>query len=221
MEELKALVHKLENECGEKEQIKILQEIGDKLLTEYSIVIGNEKIEPLRVEAYYYPYNDAQKFFDPSVHPSSVKINNFGRLYFIEPRYGYPGVDLCLSLGDYYLSYLIKNSRIGDTLFKQTALYDKYQQQWYEIQKMDVIHREPNNNKVVFHTSRVGLTEARTKFAHESLASMIDINTKDFYDYERNYGKEWTFEAYLNEHKVDDIPAFCREHLGYCPRRQK
>ena len=58
MEDLKCLVKKLEQTSNEKEQIRLLQEIGNKLLTEYVIVIPtlNVTIEPLRVEAYYYPY---------------------------------------------------------------------------------------------------------------------------------------------------------------------
>ena len=60
MEDLKCLVKKLEQTSNEKEQIRLLQAIGDKLLTEYVIVIPtlNVTIEPLRVEAYYYPYNN-------------------------------------------------------------------------------------------------------------------------------------------------------------------
>lgn len=67
MEDLKCLVKKLEQTSNEKEQIRLLQEIGNKLLTEYVIVIPtlNVTIEPLRVEAYYYPYNDTSKFDDP------------------------------------------------------------------------------------------------------------------------------------------------------------
>ena len=55
MEDLKCLVKKLEQTSNEKEQIRLLQAIGDKLLTEYVIVIPtlNVTIEPLRVEAYY------------------------------------------------------------------------------------------------------------------------------------------------------------------------
>ena len=118
MDELKSIVKDLENEKGEEKQIALLQNIESKLLNEYNIVISDTTIEPLRVEAYYYPYEDKCKFNDPCAHKSTKKINNFGKLYFIEERYGYPGIDLCLSLGNYYLSFLIKNSRIGDTLYK-------------------------------------------------------------------------------------------------------
>ena len=180
MEDLKCLVKKLEKTSNEKEQIRLLQEIGDKLLTEYVIVIPtlNVTIEPLRVEAYYYPYNDTSKFDDPCAHPSSTKVNNFGHLYFIEEKYGYPGVDLCLSLGDYYLSFLIKNSRVDGKLFKQMDLYEAYQGDWQEIQKVDVLHRIDNNRKMVLYTSRVGLKESRTKFFHEKLAAVTEIDNQ-------------------------------------------
>ena len=133
MDELRQLVCDLENERDTNKQITKLQEIGRKLLTEYVIKFRNIVIEPLRVEAYYYPYNDTSKFDDPCAHPSSTKVNNFGHLYFIEGKYGYPGVDLCLSLGDYYLSFLIKNSRVDGKLFKQMDLYEEYQNDWKEI----------------------------------------------------------------------------------------
>lgn len=85
------------------------------------------------------------------------KINNFGKLYFIEERYGYPGIDLCLSLGNYYLSFLIKNSRIGDTYYKQMDLFDRFQDKRDEIETMDVLERVKNKEQIVFKTSRVGL----------------------------------------------------------------
>ena len=198
MEDLKRLVKKLEQTSNEKEQIRLLQEIGNKLLTEYVIVIPtlNVTIEPLRVEAYYYPYNDTSKFDDPCAHPSSTKVNNFGHLYFIEEKYGYPGVDLCLSLGDYYLSFLIKNSRVDGKLFKQMDLYEAYQGDWQEIQKVDVLHRIDNNHKMVLYTSRVGLKESRTK-----------------YDWEKGFGKLRTIASYLVENGIEETDENIRSIL--------
>ena len=54
MEEMKNLVKELEQEYDDKRQVKILQEIGKKLINEYEIKIGEFTIEPLLVEAYYY-----------------------------------------------------------------------------------------------------------------------------------------------------------------------
>ena len=83
MNELKEIVRELETERNEEKQIDLLQQIGAKLLNEYNIVIHEDIIEPLRVEAYYFPFDDENKFNDPCAHKSSRKINNFGKLYFI------------------------------------------------------------------------------------------------------------------------------------------
>lgn len=210
LQELRCWVSRLETEYNEKEQIQILQKIGELLLTEYEICIRDgEIIEPLRVEAYYYPYRIPDKFKDPCAHPSSKKIGAFGKLYFIENQYGYPGVDLCLSQGDYYLSFLIKNSHIGDEYFKQMDLFDRFQDRWQEIEQ-DIILRKrtkPFSDSPVFNTSRVGLKAERTKFAHEKLASVIEIQHRN-YDWEKGYGKLWTVANYLVEHNLkpdDDI----------------
>lgn len=122
MENLIDLVEQLENEqikLDEKEQIKILQEIEEKLINEYEIIVGNLVIEPLLVEAYYF---DEKYFPDISVHSANSskaptymlarerQKNNFGELYV---HYGKnDGIDIVLSKGDYYLSFLIKNALI-------------------------------------------------------------------------------------------------------------
>lgn len=208
LQELRDLVSELEAEHDEKKQIKILLDISELLLTEYEVHISDgEIIEPLRVEAYYYPYRTPNKFNDPCAHPSSKKIGVFGKLYFIESQYGYPGVDLCLSLGDYFLSFLIKNSHIGDKFFKQMDLFDRFQGRWQEIEQAVVLRKKskPLSDSPVFHTSRIGLKENRTKFAHEMLASVIEIQ-RCKYDWEKGYGKLWTVANYLAEHdlKADD-----------------
>lgn len=163
MDDLRKIVKELEEEKNEDKQIALLQHIESTLLNEYNIVIKDTIIEPLRVEAYYYPFNDECKFNDPCAHKCTKKINNFGKLYFIEERYGYPGIDLCLSLGNYYLSFLIKNSRIGDTYYKQMDLFDRFQDKRDEIETMDVLERVKNKEQIVFKTSRVGLKKSETK----------------------------------------------------------
>ena len=130
MEELKKWVEKLEKVCNEKEQIRILQTLGKKLINEYRIEIGNVIIEPLLVEAYYYHKG---KFEDTSIHAAkeskanTYKLarcrqkNNFGKLYV---HYGTKdGIDIVLSRReDYYLSFLIKAARIGNIAVKQCGV---------------------------------------------------------------------------------------------------
>ena len=215
MEELKKIVKNLEEERDEGKQIALLQHIESKLLNEYNIVIKDNIIEPLRVEAYYYPFNDECKFNDPCAHKSTKKINNFGKLYFIEERYGYPGIDLCLSLGNYYLSFLIKNSRIGDTYYKQMDLFDKFQDKRYEIETMDVLEKVKNKEQIVFKTSRVGLKESKTEFAHKLLASVIELKNSSEYDWERGFGKERMVADYMVENNIPGTDENIKALLGY------
>lgn len=125
MDKLRELVENLEEEKNDKKQEKILQNIGKLLLTEYIIQIGNWTIKPLLVEAYYYNSN----FKDNSVHAANEsnantyelararQENNFGELYV---HYGTKdGIDVVLSNGKYYLSFLIKNALINNKFAAQ------------------------------------------------------------------------------------------------------
>lgn len=215
MDELKKLVENLGKENDEKKQITLLQQIESKLLNEYNIVIEDTVIEPLRLEAYYYPFENKGKFDDPCAHKCTKKINNFGKLYFIEERYGYPGIDICLSLGNYYLSFLIKNSRIEDTYYKQMDLFDRFQDKRNEIEIMDVLEKVKNKEQIVFKTSRVGLKKSKTKFAHELLASVIELKNSSGYDFERGYGKEWIVANYMFENNIPETDENIKTLLGY------
>ena len=125
MDKLRELVENLEEGKNDKKQEKILQNIGKLLLTEYIIQIGNLTIKPLLVEAYYYNSN----FKDNSVHAANEsnantyelararQENNFGELYV---HYGTKdGIDVVLSNGKYYLSFLIKNALINNKFAAQ------------------------------------------------------------------------------------------------------
>lgn len=128
MDKLRKLVENLEEEKNDKKQEKILQNIGKLLLTEYIIQIGNLTIKPLLVEAYYYNSN----FKDDSVHAANEsnantyelararQENNFGELYV---HYGTKdGIDVVLSNGKYYLSFLIKNALINNKFAAQCKI---------------------------------------------------------------------------------------------------
>lgn len=221
MDELEKLVRNLEKERNVPKQIALLQLIESKLLNEYDIVISDTVIEPLRLEAYYYPFNDTTKFNDHCAHKSAKKINNFGKLYFIEERYGYPGIDLCLSLGEYYLSFLIKNSRIGDKYYKQIDLFERFQDRRDEIEAMNVLKKVQNKNKIVFKTSRVGLSESKTEFAHELLASVVELD-KFHHDYgfatsfSNGFAKEWMVAKYMAENDIPVTDENIKSLLGSC-----
>lgn len=215
MERLRALVCELERAESEGEIIGKLQELGGLLLTDYEIRIsGGEVLRPLWVEAYYYPYRTPERFNDPAAHPSPKKLGAFGKLYFIESRYGFPGVDLCLSQGDYYLSFLIKRSRMGERFFKQLDLFGHLRERREELEGRALLRRtaERRSQSPVFHTSRIGLRESRTKFAHAPLASVVDLQNP--YNWERGYGKVWTVANYLAEHRLAAEDEIIKELLG-------
>ena len=92
------------------------------------IEVNGLKIYPVEVEIYYYKENifdcglchknELQKGFDTD------KNKRFGKLYFHRTgknkgnkiNTGQGGLDICLSLGDYYLSVLIRSAYINDKL---------------------------------------------------------------------------------------------------------
>ena len=108
------LVRQLENTSEKTAQVKILQEIGKKLLTEYVIKVGDITIKPLWVEAYYSDTNTG--FVDEAVHGNECQKNRYGVLYFHHKTDDQrSGVDICLSCGNYYLSYLLKYTLVNGT----------------------------------------------------------------------------------------------------------
>ena len=108
LSELRGTVRQLENTLVEAAQLTLLQKLGDLLLTRCCLDLGEGGLLiPLWVEAYYYRPG---RFEDPSVHRSPGQMDRFGRLYL--HRKGYGGADICLSLGDYYLSCLVKYSLV-------------------------------------------------------------------------------------------------------------
>ena len=225
LKDLHDLVSKLEKVKDKAEQINILQKINEKLLTEYEIHISEDEIlHPLRVEAYYYPDQDPDKFNDCCAHLSPKKKNNFGGLYFIEDRYGYPGIDICLSKGDYYLSFLIKNSYLNsysleDPGFRQMDLFERFKNRWEELEaKRDILRKKdvPDGTEPVFKTLRVGLKKEATEFSHELLASLIKIERKNewFGGFADGFGKLWMVANYLIEHDLKADDETIRRLLG-------
>lgn len=139
MEKLEKLVKELAPESNgesteeitEEKQIKTLQDIGKLLLTEYIIQVGDLTIKPLLVEAYYYhqgKFNDSNShgFGDKKIDKKCREqlSDNFNRFYFHEKK-GRGGVDVCLSKGDYCLSFLIKVALINGKVYKQIDIYNK------------------------------------------------------------------------------------------------
>ena len=221
MKRLQGKVDKLAKTNSKDEQVKILQEINDSLLSEYELKIEDKKgcfyIEPLRVEAYYY---HPEKFEDSNAHTDDKQKNNFGKLYI--HRKGRGGVDICLSNSEeYYLSFLIKNSQIrtdnndGEPFLRQRALKEMLK----DIEGIDdqnvLAEKVQKSEEIVYRTVRKGLISKCYK--NEYLASLIKID--NLYDFEPGYGKGKIVVDYVRQNEsIKDIAKFsakCRELLGY------
>ena len=201
-------------DCGRYKRVKQLQKICDTLLNEYVVKVGDMTIEPLRLEAYYY---HPGKFEDPSVHKKPEQ-KTFACLYLhkegetrLEEK-GIGGVDICLSCGDYYLSFLIKNSRIikeGEPegeLCKQIRLNEKLNALGGAT-NAELVERSDKEKQRIFHTVRVGL--GGKLFAQELLASVKEIRLNmetnpPFYDWAKGFGMENLIAEYLYEHPEED-----------------
>lgn len=247
--DLKSSVDRLMKESDENEQIKILQEIGKKLLTEYVIRIGDITVKPLWVEAYYYdgknkaeedknaPEGWKTKFRDPFIHGADAQKgeDHFGKLYFHHKKDdSRSGIDLCLSSGEYYLSFLLKYSLVNDAYTTQSQLSGKIRKQYEaltEEQKSCILRYESRETDKVVFTARVGLKadsekDSSRKEAKEAYSKFELAAVRDFHiQYPEKVSlpnKENLIKKYLNENDSGiDKAEFCRIHLGYCPKEYK
>ena len=196
MDELRELVKNLEKENDEKKQEKILQNIGKLLLTEYIIQIGNLTIKPLLVEAYYY---NNSNYKDNSVHAANEsnantyelararQENNFGELYV---HYGTKdGIDVVLSNGNYYLSFLIKNALINNKFAAQCRVSQILCGNCDYIDKCDkginfkyygtkiLMHRDNTDNSEIVFVKRKGL---KNEYKNKLLAALPIYKIKNY-----------------------------------------
>lgn len=227
MEELKKLVCKLEKATGENEQIGVLQKIGEKLVSEYEIRIFNLTIRPLWVEAYYY---HQEHFPDCNTHMSEKQKGpeHFGHIYFHDNGRG--GFDLCLSKGDYYLSFLLKATLINQKFCKQTDIYEILDKTGYSIQKIEnetgIVHKLEHIDEkeeficakrvnlkkscyvdallAVVPRSALAVPEHDFEFAHKSLLETVYEYMKDYIASHPDLSKK--------EYKTE-----CTKTFGWCP----
>lgn len=174
MDRLEQLVRslELENNRNSEKQIAILQEIGKKLLAEYVIKVGDITIKPLWIEAYY--SNANTEFVDASVHGNErQKMHNI--LYFHHKTNDQrSGVDVCLSYGDYYLSYLLKYTMVDGVFTTQSALSAKISLELRD--ETGVLFFAPNPTDKIQFTKRIGIATGDYKDAE--LAIVRDVNQR-------------------------------------------
>lgn len=168
------LINQLTSTHDKDAQVNFLQEIGKKLLTEYVIKVGDITIKPLWVEAYYSDTNTG--FVDESVHGNECQKNQYGALYFHHKTDDQrSGVDICLSCGNYYLSYLLKYTLVNGIFKSQAQLSSMIPHELRGTAK-NVLVKEQNPAEVMVCTKRIGIMSSAYKDA--DLAIARDINQR-------------------------------------------
>ena len=168
------LINQLTSTHDKDAQVNFLQEIGKKLLTEYVIKIGDITIKPLWVEAYYSDTNTG--FVDEAVHGNECQKNQYGALYFHHKTDDQrSGVDICLSCGNYYLSYLLKYTLVNGISKSQAQLSSMIPHGLRGTAK-NVLVKEQNPAEVMVCTKRIGIMSSAYKDA--DLAITRDINQR-------------------------------------------
>ena len=168
------LINQLTSTHDKDAQVNFLQEIGKKLLTEYVIKVGDITIKPLWVEAYYSDTNTG--FVDEAVHGNECRKNQYGALYFHHKTDDQrSGVDICLSCGNYYLSYLLKYTLVNGIFKSQAQLSSMIPHELRGTAK-NVLVKEQNPAEVMVCTKRIGIMSSAYKDA--DLAIARDINQR-------------------------------------------
>ena len=197
------LINQLTSTHDKDAQVNFLQEIGKKLLTEYVIKIGDITIKPLWVEAYYSDTNTG--FVDEAVHGNECQKNQYGALYFHHKTDDQrSGVDICLSCGNYYLSYLLKYTLVNGIFKSQAQLSSVIPHELRGTAK-NVLVKEQNPAEVMVCTKRIGIMSSAYKDA--DLAIARDINQRFVTDSEEKKSlpqKTELLKAYIDAVYSDD-----------------
>ncbi len=229
MEKLEKLVEELVEESNEeKERVKILQDIGKLLLTEYIIQVDDVKVYPLWVEAYY--FND-KKFPDPFVYKDDIQKGNDVLFFHHKTDDQRNGVDICISNGDCYLSFLLKYTLVDDKVRKQSELSPLIRGK-YNGDKSVLVKESRPTNKISF-TTRIGLSESKEtnaekkalkeKFKKYKLSVVRDFDKLFITDFKFPQ-KENLVKEYLSkqtEMSQSEKADFCKNALGYCLNEYK
>lgn len=186
-EGLRDAVRRLEA-CREVErQVALLGRLGALLLTDICLELAPDvQLLPVWVEAYYYRPG---RFEDPAVHRSPGQAGRFGQLYLHKKGYG--GADICLSLGEYYLSYLLKYSMVNGQLLSQLGLRYLLRELMLkdpslpERQVVAPVPEHLRDHKPVYLSPRKGLNTVYLRW--ELLAAVKGVGELPF-RYERGWG---------------------------------
>ncbi len=206
----------LETLTEQRKIIEKLQDIGAKLLTEYEVQVGACTIELLLIEAYY--NNPSVGFEDFSVHNNPHQQNNFGALYFHSSsnaisRKG--GADLCLSLGDYSLSFLLKNTVLNGEFITQSMFHHR-STPFYNSKQTVVLKKRPApiHEEIIFLPRKFSQAQCSNNLPTAALA-ILPISALTHYELTLSdgYKKIWSraIQAICNSKNMKDAKALAKE----------
>lgn len=225
MGELETKVAELRKAGNDEMRINILQEIMEMLLTKYTIKLDDMIIEPLLLEAYYYDWPDKQnppdkddrvgRFLDDNCHGAPEQKDHKMKLYFHKTGYG--GVDLCLSDGPYYLSFLIKCARVNNgPICSQTALYDTLCSHGCNI--VLVLRNLPLEHNHIVYNPRKRLS--KPTYQSDLLAAIL-IDTLRYKTVQQSlakgYSRQWVLAQYAfrQTYNKNEVSSFLNKNGLY------
>lgn len=218
---LDELLKKLESDS--MDTVDLLQQIGEKILTEYVIQVQDVIVEPIWIEAYY--YNERRGFKDPFVHRDE-RQKKMDVLYFHHKTDDQRnGVDICLSPEDkdFYCSFLLKYSLVDGALRSQSQLSPLIREKYTE--DSPVLVPRTRSSDIIACTKRIGLKinskdplkAEKERYKDLELAVVRDFD-KDFESISKLPSRESLTRNYLVKMKSSDEEwkKKSREILGYC-----
>lgn len=207
---LNSLIRALEVANNKDDIIICLQQINHFIISSKLYLNESDFIQIKWVEAYFCNCNNS--FCDVYMHKKEKQkgVDNFCKLYFHEIGRG--GVDLCLSKGDYYLSFLLKWITKDGIEYKQIDAKNILEQ--YKDSELTL---KDYNEHICFDTVRKGLTAKDSDYLglrFAKLASFDSIKGKIPY-LTKDYGKEKILKEYLANQCREEKEKRCKELLGY------
>ena len=165
---LERMVDDLAGLKDKNEIVGKLQEINEFFLQNFNLKANGYVVEPIQTEVYYYN----EKFFrDDNTHRKDKQRGHFGELYFHERGRG--GVDIVLSNSkEFYLSLLLKTTKIGDNFFSQIDLKNMIKGKVGDDEVL--VARDKARDEIVFKMIRKGLVKGSYK--DEWLGAVIGID---------------------------------------------
>lgn len=213
--ELKDMVAKL-SETTVDNVVSSIQSLSECFLRNYHFAIGNVKVLPIEIEAYYYKHG---QYMDTCAHDDKERFKFDG--IYTHNHHGHICFDVCLSIGDTHFSFLIRSARIAGSVevekFMPSQVTDAIEQSSHIVLSSSITNvirknNQPRSNEYVMFSKRINLGDnVEDKFRNAPLRAVIaqDLRDKDI------SAKEELTRSVLDRKDITDKEKICKEILGY------